>query len=153
MTVHTDIPATPAPGQGPPGIDRAATEAEAAHFGGTVVWWRTRCDNHEPSRVEEVGYGVRYEHPVTGQPGFLFWPGPGVRSAHSSMYVIDDGHTAVPHYVAGWSDQRGELILCPFPVNPDGQTRADRPDEVIDYGTWARGSARAYHVKITTDLD
>lgn len=143
----------PAPAHGAPGYDLAATQAEADCHGGTVVTWRTRCDNRDPSRVTDSGYAVRYDRKNTpGQPGFRFWPGPNVRDAGESIFIVDDGITVVPHYVAGWSDKRGELILYPFPTNPDGQTRADRPGGVIDYSMWALGPTRCYHLKISTAL-
>lgn len=151
LPAHTpDTDSNTGPGQGAPGADRAATATEAVRFGGTVVRWRTRCDNYEPPRIEDAGYGIRYaQHPVNGGAGFVFWPGPDVRDAHSAIYVLDDGASALPYYVVGWSDRRGELMLHPFPTNPDGQTRADRPGEEIDYSTWIKGPTRAYHLKIT----
>lgn len=141
MTVHANTPTTE-PGRA--GHDLAATQAHAAHYGGTVVAWRTRCDNHDPSRTWDHGYGVRHDS------GFVFWPSAEVRDAHRAVYVLDDGRHAVPHYVTGWGERRGEVYLEPFPTNPDGaDRRADRPDEPVDYSGWALGPTRAYHLKIS----
>lgn len=154
MTIHastsTDTGTGTSTGEGAPGVDRAATERVAATYHGTVVRWWTRCDRHEPSRRTESGFAVRYDsHPVSGGPGFVFWPGPQVREAHDSLYVIDDGASAVPFFVTSWSRKRGSVTLHPIPTNPEGTTRADRADEEIDYAGWAMGPTRAYHLKIT----
>lgn len=71
---------------------------------------------------------------------------------HRAVYLIDDGATVTPLYVAGWHDAADgkidRLFLQPFPVNPDGRTRPD--GRVIDYSTWQLGPRRCYHVKVTS---
>lgn len=121
--------------------------AEAARLGGTVVWWWSPLDSYEPVRKQASGHAVR--HATHGRPGVVFWPHEGIKDPDRVLYLVDDGSSVVPHYVAAWKDdpQDLRLFLDPMPTNPD---RATRPDNglVIDYSTWALGPHRAYHVKI-----
>lgn len=122
-----------------------ATEL-AARSHGRVVTWQAALDNHEPTRAVAWGHGAHYVHEVTGARGFKFWPGPQVRDPHQSVYLIDDGVSVVPHYVAGRHDEEGSVLLHEFPTNPNGARRPDNGRE-IDHSAWMVGPRRAYHLK------
>lgn len=74
-----------------------------------------------------------------------------IPSAESCLFIIDDGRTVVPRYVAGWHPDKGRIYLHPFPVNvdSDGQPRM-RADNggPVDFSTWQLPARRAYHVKL-----
>lgn len=78
----------------------------------------------------------------------------GEREAHRAVYLVDDGRTVEPFYVAGYSQERDTITLHRFPVNfhPDGtpRMRADNGEQV-DYSLWMHGPVRAYHLKIIRD--
>lgn len=130
--------------------EQALAELDAAEFNGSVVSWWTPLDNHEPvHRRSAGGYGVAYKR-CDGAAGFKFWPGNEVTEARRAIYIVDDGKTAVPYYVAGWKDEQAAVFLQAFPVNPDGRTRSDN-GQVIDYSGWVMGPRRVYHLKVTSD--
>lgn len=129
-------------------VERAWAELDAAAFHGSVVRWWTPLDNHEPVyRAQGSGYGVRYAR-YDGTPGFTFWPGEEIKEARRAVYVLDDGMTAVPYYVCGWKKDGPGVFLQPLPTNPGGKRRPDN-GQVIDFGDWALGPRRMYHLKIS----
>lgn len=125
----------------------------------TVVRFRAAMDNHEPvPRREVYGYGVRYVR-ADGQRGVTLWRtdfGPvASKRAHKALFLIDDGRTIEPHYVAGYGpDSDPEtLFVHPFPTNFNGdgspRMREGDPSRRVDYSAWMVGPAIAYHLKIS----
>lgn len=47
----------------------------------------------------------------------LFHMGRKWKDAQSALYVVDSGVTVTPHYVAGWNESGGFLILSPMTVS------------------------------------
>lgn len=74
-----------------------------------------------------------------------------LRDATRAVYLMDDGTTVAPYYVAGYHQDHQYVIIHPFPVNvnADGtpRMRADR-DEQVNHDMWQLGPRRAYHVKL-----
>jgi len=104
-------------------------------------YWRAVLDNHEPARNYTASYAVRCTSKANGEPVFAFWADE-ISKPHNAVYVLDDGKTAVPYYVTGWSrksDKGLPIWLQTYPVNPSG---------VIDYNTWSLGPRKSYHLKI-----
>lgn len=75
--------------------------------------------------------------------------------ATRALYLIDDGRTVRPYFVASWTNgDTSRILLHPFPVNvkPDGTPRLRSDNgQPVDYGTWMLGPRRAYHLKITEE--
>lgn len=74
------------------------------------------------------------------------------RDATNAVYLLDDGRTVRPFYVAGWSPDSDHILLHAFPTNyrPDGERKIrDDNGRPVDHGPWALGPRRAYHLKIT----
>lgn len=115
------------------------------------VQFRSALDNYEPV-PRNVGRSLLEEwHETDGTIRYVLVGWGSERDANGSVYLVDDGRTVRPFYVAGWSQDRDRIMLHPFPTNydPDGKhlVRADdgRP---IDFGNWMLGPRRAYHLKI-----
>ena len=117
-------------------------------------------DNYEPTRNWTNGIGWEYDRVDADRESGIILDNPfgsfGFEGATKSIFLIDDGHTVRPFYVAGY--HRGlvgrdgpHTILHPFPTNfhDDGtpKLRADdgRP---VDHSSWMLGPRRAYHLKI-----
>ena len=66
-----------------------------------------------------------------------------------SMFILDDGETVVPYYIAGWRmESQGELehpylILKRFPTN---HTRPDGRE--ANFQSWMLGPRHCYHLKV-----
>lgn len=111
-------------------------------------------DNHQPvHRTEATGTLERWVWPDDGRVSYRIPGGVSTfKGGERGIYLIDDGRTVLPLYVAGWPGTHDRLFLeaMPVNVNEDGtpRMRADR-DEQVDYSTWMHGPARAYHLKIT----
>jgi hypothetical protein len=118
----------------------------------TYVPHRAFCalDSHEPPRATWWGTIYRYTN-AHGEPAVEIRDVEvEFKDAYKAFYLIDDGETVVPHYVAGYNptDRPGSVFLHPFPTNPGGERkRADR-DEPVDYSNWHLGPRRAYHIKV-----
>lgn len=76
------------------------------------------------------------------------------KDAMRAVYLLDDGRSVRPYYVAGYSQERDRITLHQFPTNyrPDG-TRKVRADngQPVDHGTWMLGPRRAYHLKLEAE--
>lgn len=110
-------------------------------------------DNYEPvPRTVKHGTLQEWTEPDGTRHSYSLTDWGTEREANRAVYLIDDGRTVVPHYVAGWSNDQDRLTLRPFPVNvnTDGspKMRADR-DEQVDHTGWMHGPVRTYHLKIT----
>lgn len=104
-------------------------------------------DNYPVTRATAHGDAWRFVHPTTGAHGVILDGRAQFRDGWQSVYLIDDGRTVAPHYVAAFHNDHDHLILHAFPVN--GGTRPDgRP---ADFRSWAVGPSRVYHLKITKD--
>jgi len=122
--------------------------AHGIHHAGYIA-----LDNHEPvarsfERVECYSYDLGDD--MRGS-GWVIDGATALRDATKAIYLMDDGRTVVPFYVAAWHADGSHVILHPFPTNwhPDGTPvmRRDR-DEQVSYDTWQVGPRRAYHVKL-----
>lgn len=84
------------------------------------------------------GYAVITTTADGTTPVLVIWPDNEFAAA-GSVFVIDDGAKAVPHYVAGWAPKGGAVYLEPYPTNPDGR-----------FTGWRLGPSRSYHVKVAS---
>jgi hypothetical protein len=122
--------------------------AHGVHTVGTVA-----LDNYEPCPRGVMSLDC-YAYDIDGRTsGYVIDGAMRLRDGNRAVYLIDDGRTVVPHYVAAWHPDGSHVIAHAFPTNYDADgnrvTRADdgRP---VDYGTWMLGPRRAYHVKLVT---
>lgn len=103
-------------------------------------------DNHSVTRDYAYSTGELYA-PGTAWDGqtetIVLTDSSAFKDAERSNYLIDDGHTVRAFYVAGWNQERTALYLQPFPTNHAGVD--GRP---VDFGTWALGPRRTYHLKV-----
>ena len=113
----------------------------------TFHWW-CALDNHEPRRAEASGTLDRYAHPVTDVPTIVLRETSDLREPTNAVYLVDDGDTVEPWYVAGWNPRDPGIILNPFPVNPGGERTRPDNGRPIDYSAWSLGPRRAYHLKV-----
>lgn len=107
-------------------------------------------DNHEPPRDYGNGKAEVWRTPEGIERIRILRADETFTYSTRSLYLIDDGSSVVPHYVAGWSlklEELGNLLIEPMPTNPDGRQRADN-GRVIDFSNWMLGPKRAYHLKI-----
>lgn len=111
-------------------------------------------DNHEPPRRVSNGVLEEWRGPDGSFHCYRLVGWGDEPEAYRAVYLIDDGRTVVPLYVAGFSQEHGHITLHTFPVNfnEDGTPimRADRAEQV-DHSMWMRGPVRAYHLKIIRD--
>jgi len=126
-----------------------------------IEWARANCptlayrvalDNHEPTR--EYAYGEC--HPYTTESGIdamlirgaITW-----RDGANALYLIDNGRTVTPMYVAAYHPEHDYVIVHAMPTNynADG-TRRTRPDNGRDVhmDNWQLGPRRAYHLKVSS---
>jgi hypothetical protein len=70
------------------------------------------------------------------------------KDAFKALYLLDDGSTVTPYYVAGYNPvaRPGVVFLQTFPVNGGIREDNGRP---ANFDTWMLGPARTYHLKIT----
>ena len=111
-------------------------------------------DNHEPVREQANGTIEVWQWPDTGEVSYRIPGGLSqfFRDNGNIIFLMDDGRTVAPLYMAGWSDREDTLFLRPFPVNTDadGSPRLREDDgRPVDYSTWMLGPRRAYHLKVT----
>lgn len=97
------------------------------------------------------GYAVETQS-ADGTDTLVIFPQAEIPNAESCLFIIDDGRTVTPRYVAGWHAEKGRLYLQPFPVNVDSngqpRMRADDPTRPVDFSGWMLSVRRAYHVKL-----
>lgn len=111
-------------------------------------------DNYEPvarsfERVECYSYDLGDD--VRGS-GWVLDHAYHLRDATKAIWLMDDGRTVQPFYVASWHEEHQHIILHPFPVkvNDDGTPRLRANDgRPVDFSNWQLGPRRAYHVKLT----
>lgn len=141
-------------------MTRQQTTSEWARSNGTEHRAWTNTTNYDPPRPDDTRHFTlyRYVHPTTDKPGAVI---PGgldlLRDVTNAVFLLDDGRTVEPFYVAGWHHRTRDVMLHPFPTNYDrhGQ-RLIRDDNgrPVDHGPWSLGPRRAYHVKIAAvDID
>jgi hypothetical protein len=122
------------------------------------VWTGTiRADNYEPVPRDHywVTGTVHKADLDTGRPETVVITTTNtIKDMHRAVYLLDDGTSVRPHYVAGWASassrseittQADRVYLHPFPLS--GGTRPDS-GQPIDMSGWALGPRRCYHVKI-----
>lgn len=74
-----------------------------------------------------------------------------LRERYRAIYLLDNGYSVRPFYVAGWHDERQEIYLHPFPVNYDSHgVRRMRDDGrgPVDFSGWVLSPRRAFHLKM-----
>jgi len=123
-----------------------------------ILTFSAALDAHDVTRAWAYGYAVRYS--IQGDDtrrGLAIWrddfselSAGRLADLHRAVFLVDDGKTVVPHYVAGWNPTAhpGAMFLQPYPTNPNGATRPDN-GETIDYGTWFASCRVAYHLKVS----
>lgn len=125
----------------------SATEWAREH--GTRHIWNCALDNYEPcprrQTSGELFAAIGHNGPIVVVVGI-----DELRDATSALYLIDDGRTVRPMYVAAWHPNEDHLILHDFPTNYDENgTRRTRPDgRPVDFGMWQLGPRRTYHLKV-----
>lgn len=127
-----------------------------AHEHGTPYRWRCAIDNYNMTR--NWAHGVLYlTTGHDGEPVVIIGGGDFNRDVTRALFLLDDGRTIRPMYVAGYGPDavngRPEaIILQDFPTNyhADG-TRRVRADDgrPMDFGLWELGPRTAYHLKLT----
>lgn len=115
------------------------------------VQFVSALDNYEPVPRSTGASLLEEWHETDGTIVYRLVGWQDERDAVRAVYLIDDGRSVRPYYVAGHSQQRDRIFLHPFPVNyaPDG-TRKMRADNgrPVDFGNWMLGPRRAYHLKL-----
>ena len=108
-------------------------------------------DNHEPTRnwVTLPAYAYTSHD---GTAAFIIDGAQSLKDGAGAIYLMDDGATVRPYYVAAYGGRDGQthVIVHPFPVNvnDDGSPRL-RPDgRPVSFDAWQLGPRRAYHVKL-----
>lgn len=104
--------------------------------------------------TETSGHAVEYSR-EPGHRGMVIWP--DWREPHRALYIIDDGASIRPMYVAGWQAETHveEIYLDTFPLNvtPDGEPRVRHDNgRPMDFSTWMLERRGAYHVKVRRDI-
>lgn len=110
-------------------------------------------DNYEPV-ARSTGRSLLEEwHETDGSIVYRLVGWKDERDAVKALYLIDDGRSVRPYYVAGWSQDRDRITLHSFPTDyrPDGSRRMRADDErrSVDYSGWMLGPRRAYHLKVS----
>lgn len=138
--------------------------------------WNTVLDNYEPPREYAHGeadvWVVNDEPTIVLQGAFaklVLFHSPSQRKyVTDAVYLLDDGQTIIPWYVAGWhipgtsipgtsggaigDPNRDEVILKRLPTNlHDDGTPVLRADDQrpVNFDNWILGPRRAWHLKIT----
>ena len=120
-----------------------------------MTLWRysAALDNHEPVRSTAYGSFERTIHPVNGTDTIVLdAAASALKDATSALWLIDDGETVQPFYVAGWNPRDPGVILNPMPTNPGNRTMRADGRGPVSYATWALGPRRAYHLKVYRPL-
>lgn len=114
---------------------------------------------------EVNNHAVEYDN-HSGVPALTVWPDREWKGAESAFYIVDDGKSARPLFVAGYrtdqspggrfrDDYPEQVHLHAFPLDygPDGERRlrtdTGRP---VDYSRYMLSSRRAYHVKMRRNI-
>ena len=117
-----------------------------------VLHFTSVLDNYDPPRNTGRSLLEEWHHP-DGLITYRLIGWGEERDATRAVYLLDDGHSVRPYYVAGWQNgDTSRIMLHPFPVNvnDDGTPRLRADDgRPVDYGNWVLGPRRAYHLKIT----
>lgn len=110
------------------------TTTEWAREHGVHYFGSITLDNYEPSRNVMWYNCYRYstEHV---KDAFIIDCGMLLKDATRSVFLMDDGNSVRPCYVAAWHPEQMHLIVHPFPTGKK-------------HTTWALGPRRAYHVKL-----
>jgi hypothetical protein len=117
---------------------------EWARLFGEEIRVRVQLDNHEPARSFTALTGYRYT--VDGVAALILVVGEELHDAAGALYLLDDGATVTPFYVAGHpgalgSRSRGQdpfsVFLRSFPVGPQ-------------FAAWTLGPRKAYHCKVVS---
>jgi len=111
------------------------TATEWARGHGVHYQGNIQLDNYEPPRNH--AYFNCYQYSTdTVTDGFVIDRGMTLKDATRAVFLMDDGETVHPYYVASWHPEQLHLIAHPFPTGEN-------------HRTWALGPRRAYHIKLT----
>lgn len=128
------------------------TTTQWARENGVQYSWRAALDNYEPTRDHAFGMLWQYDLPDSRGRGIVVEDSTWFRgNGRKCLFLVDDGTTIEPYYVAGWHPEGEHLILRPMPTDVDenGAQRL-RPDgRPVDYATWALGPSTTYHLKVS----
>jgi len=112
----------------------------------TELSYTVALDNFDPPRSEHTGTAYAYANPVTGVSGIKIPDAESIfKDAYQALYLVDDGTTVEPYYVAGYNpkNEPGTVFLQQFPTN-----RMRNDGRMADFTTWMLGPSRAYHLKV-----
>ncbi len=118
-----------------------------------LLRYRAPLDAHDSPRTMAYGLAVSYNAPDGTRAIAIHWrafESLGKRrlaDLRRAVFIIDDGASAVPHYVAGWAPDGGYMYLHPYPTNPTGATRPD--GRTIDYDGWFVSARTCYHLRVS----
>jgi hypothetical protein len=137
-----------------PAVGQSATEwarEHGEHYSAAFL-----LDNHEPPRNWLTLPAYAYTS-HDGTSAFVIDGARALRDYNQAIYLMDDGTTVRPFYVAAWhpaDDGQTHVIVHAFPVNVnDDGTPHLRPDgRPVSFDSWQLGPRRAYHVKIRPSL-
>lgn len=136
--------------------DPAPNTIAWAEAHGSKFSWTSAGDNHEPTHLYRAGVGWTYQLDEDRRGIILSVANTTMIDWHKAIYIMDDGVTARPFYVAGYKKPEHFAILHSFPTNfkadgtPKVRARDGRP---VDYSNWMLGPSRAYHLKISPFVD
>ena len=112
---------------------------------------------------EAYGHAVEYDD-LAGTPALTVWPDRQWKDAESAFYIVDDGKSARPLFVAGWrtdqspgnkDDYPEQVHLHAFPLDygSDGERRLRGNDRgPVDFSQYMLNPCRAYHVKVCRNI-
>lgn len=133
---------------------KLARRGPIATLTGTVA-----LDDYEPvPRSWDVLHIEEWDHETNGRVLVVTHVLGRLKDANRAIYLMDDGRTVTPWYVAGWGGEglaEGSIILHPFPTNynADGTPRLRADDgRPVDFSNWQLGPRRAYHVKLSEEI-
>lgn len=115
--------------------------------------YRYRCaqDNYSPTRDTAYGSLWRYQTP-DGTPAILIDSAMCWRDGTNAVYLVDDGRTVRPFYVATYHPDRSYVVAHAMPTDyrEDGTRRVREDDgRPVSFSTWNLGPQRAYHLKVS----
>lgn len=84
----------------------------------SVMVWNSPLDNHNPTREYGSGYAVQYTHDNVDWGYALFHDGQ-FGTGRKLAFLIDDGKSVRPFYLAAHNESGGYFILHPFPIGQD----------------------------------
>ena len=115
------------------------------HYRGTVA-----ADNYEPAPRTVVIVNCYFYSTETVTDGLIIDDARQLRDYTHAVYLIDDGRTVRPYYVAAWHPEGDYVIAHPFPTNytADGSPQPRVDGLPVNYDSWQLGPRRAYHVKV-----